>query len=264
MVGKIEFKFISGVANMEKVIPLQERTWGKNTVTVLPHLIAAVHNGGMVIGAYDEAELVGFVYGFPGYKDKVNFLVSHMMAVLPNYRNDGIGEKLKHEQRKWAQQNGYTKIRWTYDSLESRNGYLNLHKLKGYVHTYIRAYYGELKDDINNGLPSDRFEVEWDITDDRVKETSYPPSITKLVEGKSESGIVTPMVNKLALEEDLYLVAVPANIHELKSTSIDMSMKWRFAHRQAFEKLFAHNYMVMDLIQGSTEDGINYYVASKK
>lgn len=46
---------------------------------------------------------------------------------------------------------------WTYDPLETVNGYLNLSKLGGVCTQYIENCYGEMPDILNAGLPSDRF-----------------------------------------------------------------------------------------------------------
>ena len=58
---------------------------------------------------------------------------------------------------------------WTYDPLESRNAYLNVHKLGAACRSYIRDYYGPMADGLNVGLPSDRLRVEWWISSERVR-----------------------------------------------------------------------------------------------
>ncbi len=53
---------------MTAVEELQRQVWhGSETDVVPAHVfIAAVHNGGIVTGAYIDEQLIGFVFGFPG------------------------------------------------------------------------------------------------------------------------------------------------------------------------------------------------------
>ncbi|WP_232695442.1 GNAT family N-acetyltransferase [Brevibacillus daliensis] len=164
----IEYRILTQIEDVEMVCTLQDAIWGKGTGTSSGHIIAALHNGGIVIGAFEQHKLVGFCYGFAGYKEGEAYLCSHLLAIDPVYRDQGIGQQLKVEQRKWALAYGYKRITWTFDPLESRNAYLNICKLGGVVRTYLPSYYGELDDDINRGLPSDRLLLEWNLISERV------------------------------------------------------------------------------------------------
>lgn len=84
-----------------------------------------------------------------------------MAAVLPAYQGLGIGERLKWAQRDAVLAQGIDLITWTYDPLESANAYLNLRKLGAVCNTYLRNVYGNLTDTLNNGLATDRFQVDW-------------------------------------------------------------------------------------------------------
>lgn len=255
------------IPQLNEVVLLQERTWGVGSVSPIPQLIATVHNGGVVIGAFDKEKLVGFCYGFSGYVNKRNILVSHMMAIDPEYRNLGIGNQLKILQKEWAEEYGYEKIVWTFDPLESRNAYLNIHKLGAYVRKYYPSYYGEMSNDlINKGLPSDRFLVEWDITtlEDElfIKEVPATPSeAEKLVDATKVDSFDQPVRLLDSIEEPYYLVAVPANIHELKKVNMGLAQEWRYILREVFTELFSKNYALVDMVQG--RETINYYVVKK-
>jgi hypothetical protein len=54
-------------------------------------------------------------------------------------------------------------------SLESKNARLNIAKLGAVCNTYIRDYYGTLRDDLNRGLATDRFQVDWWIASRRIE-----------------------------------------------------------------------------------------------
>ncbi|MEJ8545666.1 hypothetical protein [Brevibacillus borstelensis] len=113
----IRYQVITDIAGIEAVVSLQEAIWGNGSITPLAQLIASIHNGGVVIGAFAEEQLTGFCYGFPGFRQGETYLCSHMLGMLPAYRDYGIGKRLKLEQRLWALEHGYRKmtghsIRW--------------------------------------------------------------------------------------------------------------------------------------------------------
>src|SRR5690606_18217859 len=124
--------------------------------------------GGLLIGAFIGDRAVGFQYSFAGFDGKKPYLCSHMLALLPEYRHSGLGSALKWRQAEMAREIGYDWIQWTFDPLESRNAYLNIRKLGGMVSTYWENCYGEMKDSLNAGLPTDRFRLDWWINSPRV------------------------------------------------------------------------------------------------
>ena len=70
--------------------------------------------------------MVGFVYSIVGMKPERQVLQwSHMLGVLPEYRNSGLGRALKLEQRERALAQGYELVEWTYDPLQAMNAHLN-------------------------------------------------------------------------------------------------------------------------------------------
>ncbi|MBI4885209.1 MAG: GNAT family N-acetyltransferase [Actinobacteria bacterium] len=135
--------------------------WGGNDDRVSVNmLVACIEEGGMAIGAFDGARMVGSVFGFRTYQTEV--LHSHYMAVDPEYRRTGLGEQLKRRQGDWCLANGMTAVRWTFDPLRLANAHLNLNKLGAVGITYHIDHYGALGG-INGALPSDRLTVQWDL-----------------------------------------------------------------------------------------------------
>ena len=61
-------RLLESPEDMTSVEELQRAVWpGSETDVVPAHmLITAVHNGGLVVGAFQHDQLVGFVFGFPG------------------------------------------------------------------------------------------------------------------------------------------------------------------------------------------------------
>ncbi len=265
----MEFNVLTDHDSLKEVVVLQKMVWGEEAITSHPHFIASITHGGVVIGAYDQCKLTGFCYGFPGFKNGRSYLCSHMMAIHPDYRDAGIGNHLKWKQREWAIANGYDKIVWTFDPLETRNAYLNLVKLGGYSKTYIESFYGEMNDNLNRGLPSDRLLIEWDIGSDRVLKAiegmvasdpngySYP----RLLDWEMNGTYPKPIIRESNLESDGYLLAVPSNIHIMKQEEIDLAKEWRYALRQQFQLGLSKGFTVTGLIR--SKEPVHYYVVSK-
>jgi predicted GNAT superfamily acetyltransferase len=87
--------------DFERCVVLQLETWGYSDVDVVPRriFIVAQRIGGQVLGAFDGDTMVGFAISLPGFRDGHAYLHSHMLAVLPAYRNVGLGRRLKLAQR---------------------------------------------------------------------------------------------------------------------------------------------------------------------
>lgn len=238
-------KELKTLEEMQQVQLLEKKVWKMEPIPT-HQTLTAVKNGGIMVGAYDGEQLIGFSYGFPGFKDGKVYLCSHMLGIDENYRSRGIGEQLKQAQRKLAIEKGYKEIHWTYDPLEIRNGYLNLTKLNGICNTYIENCYGEMQDNFNKGLPSDRFEVHWHITSDYVEKkidpvTEEPESLGEIQ--FDEKGLPTLNLAPLnSLTKSVYSLPVPLNFQQLKSESINHALHWRMETRKVFEWLFNQGY----------------------
>src|SRR5256714_13105854 len=138
--------------------------WGAAERNVVPRelLLTMQHNGGLVHGAFLPAgQLVGFCFAFLGRRDGQLRLCSHQLGVLEAFRGSGIGIALKQAQRYDALRLGVELVTWTFDPLEARNAYINLHRLGCIARLYDRDHYGAMEDELNRGLPSDRLEAEW-------------------------------------------------------------------------------------------------------
>ena len=156
-----------------QVREVQQQIWGFTQGEGLypPMLKTAAENGGTIIGAFDGAKLIGFLFGFLGlHTDRRLKLCSQTMGILPEYRNKGVAATLKWAQRERVLANDIDLITWTYDPLEAPNARLNLRTLGGVAHVYKQNIYGENFGALGKGLPSDRFLVEWWIKSDRVQQ----------------------------------------------------------------------------------------------
>jgi len=168
----IEIRQLSGLDEFPDVVRLQQAIWGFDDIELLPlrFLVVVCKVGGHVFGAYDGAEMAGFCFAIPGIKPGgLPYLHSHMLGVLPEYHNAGIGRRLKLRQRDEALLRGIDLIEWTFDPLELKNAFLNIEKLGAIVRRYYPNQYGTTSSPLHGGLPTDRCIAEWWIGTPRVR-----------------------------------------------------------------------------------------------
>ena len=170
-VSQIRIAPVTRLADFERVVEVQRAVWGVSDEDLVPKRIfmVAEHIGGQVLGAFDGGLLVGFAMAFPGYREGRAYLHSHMLAVLPEYRNAGLGRRLKLAQRDDAIARGIELMEWTFDPLEIKNAHLNIARLGAIARRYRRDFYGPSTSPLQGGLPTDRLVVEWWLGSARVR-----------------------------------------------------------------------------------------------
>jgi predicted GNAT superfamily acetyltransferase len=92
-----------------------------------------------------------------------------MTAVLPEFRDRGVGRRLKLFQRQDAIKRGIDLIEWTFDPFDLKNGHFNLVLLGAVARRYIPDCYGVTESPLHGGLPTDRLVAEWWLNSARVK-----------------------------------------------------------------------------------------------
>jgi predicted GNAT superfamily acetyltransferase len=141
--------------------------------------VVAQKIGGQVIAAFEGNEMVGFALAIPGARNRHAYLHSQMLAVRPQYRDAGLGRRMKFFQREDALQRGFELIEWTFDPLEIKNTYLNIEKLGAIARRYNVNQYGITSSPLQGGLPSDRLIAEWWLESKRVdamvRNGTHPP-----------------------------------------------------------------------------------------
>jgi predicted GNAT superfamily acetyltransferase len=271
--NQITIRSLHFIEELEEVRKLESSIWGENDSIPTHQTLTAVKNGGLVLGAYDDQKLVGFQYSFPGFDGNSLYLCSHMLGIDHAYRNKGIGNLLKIAQREEALKLGYTLITWTYDPLESVNGYLNIAKLGGICSHYIENCYGEMDDLLNNGIPSDRFLVEWHISNDTKTvekldniELNRVMSESIIQWEQNEEGFPVPgkQLALASLENELAFVAIPKDFRSIRDHNSQLAQEWRMITRSVFTKLFSNGWKVIDFHKNNkTELPVQFYVLSK-
>jgi len=253
---KLSFKRLTEAVELRKIERLQKEVWGMMDVEVVPThmLVAIVMAGGVAIGAFDEkGNMVGFVFGLPGVRAGKLIHHSHMLGVKPGLRHGGIGYKLKLLQREAAIEQGVELVEWTFDPLQGPNAKLNFAKLGVISRTYFRDVYGEIRDSINIGYPSDRFLAEWWIKSPRVvkrlsgKLEPLNPSV--LISKGAETAIEAidgEPVAKKSFSSKVVVVPIPGDINKLRKENPELASKWRMVTRETFERLFSQGYIATD------------------
>ncbi len=163
----------SGLDELEACVQLQVATWGYDAADIVPRRLfsLALRIGGQVLVALKRDRLVGFLLALPGYRNGRGYLHSHMLAVVPEMRNVGLGRRLKLAQRTDALARGIELIEWTFDPLVAKNAYLNLNKLGALARRYAHDFYGPTSSPLGSGLPTDRLYAEWWLRSRRVEQT---------------------------------------------------------------------------------------------
>jgi predicted GNAT superfamily acetyltransferase len=266
----IRIRNIQTMEDFEKVLQLELKVWGGDPVPVHQTLTVA-KNGGIVLGAFAKEELIGFLYSFPGFKNNEIYLCSHTMGIHKDYRNRGIGARLKLKQAEEALELGYKLIRWTFDPLQSRNGYLNIAKLGAICSEYIENCYGEMKDDLNKNMPSDRFNVEWLLDHPYLQkrkallaDVKVEPAGIVLGWKEREDGFPEAAAKNQPHPDSSYLfVPVPVNFEQLKESDAELALDWRLKTRTVFQSLFADDWAVVHVVRKQDEP-VQYYILCKR
>ena len=197
-IGPVELRHLTALDDLAAAVQLQKVIWGFEDIELLPMrlFVVATKVGGQVIGAFDGADMVGFLLAIPGLKrGEASYLHSHMMGVLPAYRNLGVGRLLKLKQREEAHARGIGLIEWTFDPLELKNAYFNIERLGAVVRRFVLNQYGTTSSHLHGGLPTDRCVAEWFIDTARV---------TAVVAGLP--GPACPVTERIAVPADISAV----------------------------------------------------------
>jgi predicted GNAT superfamily acetyltransferase len=171
--ARIRIAPVTALTDFERCVEVQLAVWGYSDGDLIPKrvFIVAERIGGQVIAAFDRDVMVGFAMSLPGYRDGKSYLHSHMLAVLPEYRNAGLGRRLKLAQRDDALARGFDLMEWTFDPLEIKNAHLNIARLGAIARRYMPDFYGPSTSPLQGGLPTDRLVAEWWLRSKRVRRT---------------------------------------------------------------------------------------------
>jgi len=147
-----------------------------------------------------------------------------MLAVSPRFRNAGIGRHLKLYQRREALSWGVGLMEWTFDPLEIKNAFLNIHRLGVIVRSYTPDFYGVSSSRLQAGLPTDRLHAEWWMESERVRAILNGPSYHQ------------PPIQET--------IVVPHAVSEWKASSVSRAEAVQSENRERFLSAFARGLAV--------------------
>lgn len=231
---------------------LQLKIWRDREVFFVPALVlnTAQRGGGIVLGAYDaDRHMAGFVCSFLGLAEDGRLMhCSQLLAVDPEYRNRGIGSRLKAEQRQVALRQGIDLITWTFDPLMSVNARLNLGRLACSCSKYIVNCYGMPKAGLNGGVETDRLVAEWQLgspavrrrMEERESEPMHGSPINRVE--ISKDGLPVNRQLDLTRREPSLLLEIPESFNRIKERDPGLARVWRLESRKLFQNYFALGY----------------------
>jgi len=273
----VTYKQLKTLEELKPCENVQEAVWGFNPLDTIPaRFMLVVHkHGGFAMGAFDGDLMIGFVFGVAAIHYGRPSQHSHMLAVLPEYRNQNIGFKLKIAQRKDALSRNIDLITWAFDPLQSKNAYLNLNKLGVIACSYdINLYGEESSSELHSGLGTDRLLAEWWLVSDKVKsilDETQEVVKKRHMEGininktkRDEQGLRLPVESNLTLTNDVLLLEIPDDIEEIKKLNIQVAHQWREHIQKTLIHYFNAGYYVNYLnVEREEDTRRSYYVLER-
>jgi chorismate synthase len=251
---------------------LQVEVWGIPDLDVVPlyHLVAAQASGGVLLGAFDNDEMVGFVYGFVGLERGRTVHHSHMLAVSPEYRSQKLGFRLKAEQRRFVLAQGLDTMTWTFDPLRSLNASFNFGKLGVIADQYYPDFYGSEAASFLHRNGTDRLWVTWHLSSSKVVEklegrsvATDIPSLPVLV-AVCETGAPIVRDLKAALRSPQFVIEIPSDIGMIEAENLETARNWRTTTRTAFTAALDAGYVIAHfVVSAGSGRSVGSYILSK-
>ena len=260
----IEIRKLTELDEFRAAVQLQKVIWGFDDIDLLPlrFFVVASRVGGQVLGAFDGEAMIGFCLGIPGVKPGGHaYLHSHMLGVLPEYHNLGIGRRLKLRQREDALARGIPLIEWTFDPLELKNAFFNIERLGAIVRRYSVNQYGDTSSPLHGGLPTDRCYAEWWIGSARVHEilerrgadplvrTGPPGPVADRSEEAGQGAVRRPGGPPCDVEG----IAYPADIARIRAQDNPRARAIQLANAEKFQSAFARGLAVTGFEKNDAE-----------
>jgi predicted GNAT superfamily acetyltransferase len=224
-------------------VDLQVAVWGYSDGDLIPRrmFLLADRIGGQVLGAFEGEVMAGFAMALPGYRNGQPYLHSHMLAVLPQYRNLGLGRRMKLAQRDDALARGFDLMEWTFDPLEIKNAHLNIARLGAICRRYQPDFYGPSSSPLQGGLPTDRLYAEWWLRSPRVRRQL------------GEQAPTEPPIAGAPEEE----ILIPAALHDWKQQpeTRQLASDRQRSNREALQSAFARGLAITGYQRDSNGDG---------
>ena len=265
--------------DLQQVEAVEKEVWSSADLDILPLTltIAAREAGNLWLGAFDGPQLIGFAFGIFGLEHNRLTIHSHMLAVLPAYRDTDIGYRLKLAQRERALAlrvgsapgARIDEITWTFDPLQSKNAHLNFAKLGVVSERYKPDFYGPETSSALHRNSTDRLWVRWPIAsrrvEDRLRGKDPRPEmldalahLQPLVRFNGEGRPARADLDA-AMQRQRVAIEIPSDIGALEHKDLPLAQEWRQATRWAFTEALSAGFFVAEFcrtIRGQQGPGV--------
>jgi predicted GNAT superfamily acetyltransferase len=269
----VTIRDLQSLEDLKQVEEVEREVWGLSDrdATPIALAIAMKEAGSIWVGAFDDAKLAGFAFGFLGMDHGQLIVHSHMLAVRESYRSLRLGYKLKLAQRERALALRIDEVRsndarisdvrisemtWTFDPLQSRNAHLNFAKLGVVSETYKADFYGPETSSVLHRNGTDRLWVTWPLTSRRVQDrlqakdnraeildalSTLTPLIQFNGDGKPVSTDLTAALNRQRIA-----IEIPSDIGVVEQKDPVLAGEWRLQTRWAFTEALKAGFLVAE------------------
>ena len=119
---------------------------------------------------------------------------------------------------------------------------------------------------MNEGLPSDRFRVDWWVNSNRAKSRAAKKRKPLQLHHYTDGNV--PVINSASfntrnqpippksfhkVDNNLVLLEIPAYFQAIKRDDFDLAKQWRTHSREALEYYFANEYLVTDVVVDTSD-----------
>jgi len=236
--GAVSIRPLKTMADYAKAAELQALTWGLDYADIVPASVlkVAAEVGGITLGAFaPDTTMVGFVFGLTGPREGSLAHWSHMLAVRPRWRDQGIGRALKSEQASLLRARGVDAMLWTFDPLVARNAHFNLTRLGVQVERYVPDMYGATGSALH-AFGTDRFVVRWSL------DSECGPDRDAL--GRTNEETAGPYRR----------ITIPRDIEAVHVSDPARALRWRADSRAAFTAALEEGYEIVGFSRADESD----------
>lgn len=260
----------------QELVRLQKAIWGEDGETVpATTLMVSAKRGGILIGAQVGSRIVGLLWSMPGLRHGIRTHWSHLLGVLPEFRGQGIAERLKAAQRNRVMAQDVDLVEWAFDPLLAPAAHLNLHVLGGVGANYGADMYGTLPGEYCGGTPTDRLLVEWQLRAAHVKRRLALRDSKEPVVARSNEILTAPVLIQTKIDGDWVrftgsspipdqrraIVPIPPHFLEMQQLATDLALEWRLGLRQVLTAAFINDFRAVDFFIDRQAGGGSYLLS---
>ena len=267
----VAIRDLTSFDDLKQVEAVEREVWGVDERDTVPLTLAIAikEAGGIWLGAFDGAQLVGFAFGFLGREEGRLAVHSHQLAVRARYRDTNLGYRLKLAQRDRALAMGIEQMTWTFDPLQSKNAHFNFAKLGVVSRRYEPDFYGPETSSHLHRNGTDRLWVKWPLDSRRVQNRlqgkgNRPDVLDAL-------SVLTPLIQfngdgkparsdlSTALSRQRIAIEIPSDIGAVEEKDAPLAREWRLATRWAFSAALKNGFFVAEFcrtVRGQQGPGV--------